>query len=259
MISRYLVCYVKLRNKEIMNNEIWILMITAASIGFVHTALGPDHYLPFIVMSKARNWSTFRTISITVLCGLGHVGSSIVIGTIGIIFGIGLSKLNVIESVRGNWAAWAFLIVGLGYLSWGIWKLKKKKLHKHVHAHGKLVHSHEHKHEHEAIETSNIPHSHNHARQNTNLTPWILFLVFVLGPCEPLIPILMYPAAQASILGLIAVTLVFAITTITTMLVIVLATNFGVRFFKVEKLEKYTHVIAGATVALSGLLILLGL
>lgn len=84
-------------------------------------------------------------------------------------------------------------------------------------------------------------------------------MVFVLGPCEPLIPILMYPAAQASITGLIAVTVVFALTTIITMVGVVLAVNYGVSFIKVEKLEKYTHVIAGATVALSGGLILMGL
>lgn len=88
-----------------MSNKIWILIVTAASIGFIHTLLGPDHYLPFIVMSKARNWSTFRTVSITILCGIGHVGSSVVIGAIGVILGIGLHKLEALESIRGNWAA----------------------------------------------------------------------------------------------------------------------------------------------------------
>jgi sulfite exporter TauE/SafE len=95
-------------------------------------------------MSKARNWTTFRTITtITVLCGLGHEASSVIVGAI------------------------------------------------------------------------------EHKEQKANLTPWILFLVFVLGPCEPLIPILMYPAAQSSITGLVAVTLVFALTTSITMVSVV--------------------------------------
>lgn len=140
-----------------MGNEIWILIVTAAMLGFVHTILGPDHYLPFIVMSKARSWTTFRTIMITVLCGLGHVASSVVIGAIGIIFGIGISKLEGIESVRGDWSAWAFLIFGVGYLLWAIWRLKSKKPHKHTHAHGSNVHSHEHNHEHAAGETLVVP------------------------------------------------------------------------------------------------------
>ena len=91
------------------------------------------------------------------------------------------------------------------------------------------------------------------------MTPWILFLIFVLGPCEPLIPILMYPAAEMSYLGLVAVTATFAVVTIATMLAVVFAVNYGVSFVKVSKLERYTHVIAGATIALSGVLILAGL
>jgi threonine/homoserine/homoserine lactone efflux protein len=69
----------------------------------------------------------------------------------------------------------------------------------------------------------------------------------------------MYPAAKASTSGLIIVTAVFTIVTIATMLAVVLAVNFGFKFFKTDKLEKYTHVIAGATIALSGVLILIGL
>ncbi|GAG00740.1 unnamed protein product, partial [marine sediment metagenome] len=44
-----------------MSNELIALYITAASIGFIHTVFGPDHYLPFVVMSKARKWSLGKT------------------------------------------------------------------------------------------------------------------------------------------------------------------------------------------------------
>jgi hypothetical protein len=40
-----------------MLGEIWILAGAAAGIGFIHTVIGPDHYLPFIVMAKARKWT----------------------------------------------------------------------------------------------------------------------------------------------------------------------------------------------------------
>lgn len=242
-----------------MTNEIWILIATAASIGFFHTLLGPDHYLPFIVMSKARKWSTVKTAVITSLCGLGHVLGSVVLGIIGIAFGLALNKLEIFESARGDWAAWAFLVFGIGYLVYAFWRLQRKKEHKHVHSHGGIVHVHDHDHQHEKSETTGVPHSHEHEQKTQNMTPWILFLIFVLGPCEPLIPILMYPAAEASTLGLVAVTSTFGIVTIGTMLAIVLTVNYGVSFVKVSKLEKYTHVIAGATIALSGVLILIGL
>ena len=85
-----------------MSNEVIILAGTAATIGFLHTVLGPDHYLPFIVLSKARQWSTLKTIVITFLCGFGHVLSSIFLGFIGIVLGIAVFKLEAIESFRGE-------------------------------------------------------------------------------------------------------------------------------------------------------------
>ncbi len=77
-----------------MNSEITILALTAASVGFVHTLFGPDHYLPFIVLAKSRKWSYRKTGIITLACGLGHVGSSIVLGLIGVAFGLGIHKLD---------------------------------------------------------------------------------------------------------------------------------------------------------------------
>lgn len=38
-----------------------VLALTAAPIGFFHTLLGPDHYLPFLVMAKARKWWIIKT------------------------------------------------------------------------------------------------------------------------------------------------------------------------------------------------------
>ena len=229
-----------------MEREISILMITAASIGFVHTILGPDHYIPFIVMAKARNWSLFKTSWITILCGLGHVGSSVVFGIIGIAAGIGISKIEGWESFRGGLAAWAFIIFGFIYFLWGMWRALKKKPHSHLHVH-KNGSTHRHDHNHTEA------HDHYHGREKvTKMTPWILFLIFVLGPCEPLIPILMYPAAQNSTGGLILVTIVFALITIVTMLIVVLIFSFGITKLPFGKLERYTHAIAGGIIFLSG-------
>ena len=133
------------KQKTIMTTEIAILIFSAITIGFFHTILGPDHYLPFIVMAKARNWSMAKTSWITVLCGIGHVGSSILLGTIGLAFGIGISKLAGLESIRGNLAGWAFVIFGLGYSIWAFWRMKKNKNHSHAHVHSDgSMHNHFH-------------------------------------------------------------------------------------------------------------------
>lgn len=224
-----------------MTNEILILAGTAATLGFVHTVLGPDHYLPFIVMAKARKWKLYKTIVITALCGLGHVGSSIVVGSLGIGLGIGINKLTGFESVRGSIAAWAFIVFGFLYMCWGIWRAIKNKPHKHIHIHDNEVHTHEHTHEED--------HDHIHKK---NITPWILFLIFVLGPCEPLIPMLMFPAAESNTWGVILVASVFSIVTISTMLTIVILLSQGVKILNIGKVERYTHAIAGGIIFLSG-------
>jgi nickel/cobalt transporter (NicO) family protein len=241
-----------------MPADIDILLVTAASIGFIHTLTGPDHYLPFIVMSKARKWTNIKTLWITFLCGIGHVGSSVVIGIIGIGLGLGVSRLNRFESFRGNIAAWAFIIFGFGYFLWGIWKVYRKKPHKHFHMHGEALQPvHMHEHHHSMIE--NHTHSHTSVKP-VNLTPWILFTVFVLGPCEPLIPLVMYPAAKTHLMAVALVTLVFAISTIGTMLVVVQLTLRGINFLPLKMFEKYMHAIAGAAICLSGLaIVFLGL
>ena len=226
-----------------------VLVITAISIGFFHTLFGPDHYLPFVMMSWARKWSTPKTAIITFLCGLGHVLSSVVLGLIGVSMGLAVNKLTVFESSRGSVAAWLLIGFGLAYLVWGLRRAYKNKPHTHGHIHLDAdVHTHEHSHTEE--------HAHIHpSKAAKSITPWALFVIFVFGPCEPLIPILMYPAAQKNMFGLILVTAVFSTVTISTMLGIVLLARAGVSFVRFNALQRYTHAIAGATICLCGLAI----
>jgi len=237
-----------------MTNEFIILLATTASLALVHTLTGPDHYLPFIVISKAKKWKMNKTLAFTALCGAGHVGSSVILGFIGIAFGIAVGKLELFEGVRGSIASWLFTSFGLVYLIWGMRRAYKNKIHKHVHYHGDdIVHEHEHTHHHE--------HSHIHEKTDKiNLTPWILFTIFVFGPCEPLIPIVMYPAAKQHYSELIIVTLIFSAITIATMMALVAAASVGIKILPMKKIERYSHALAGGTIFVCGLgMLFLGL
>lgn len=232
-----------------MSDELLILVTAAASIGFFHTLLGPDHYLPFIVMSRSGKWSLRKTALVTVLCGIGHVLSSVLLGVFGVALGIAVSKLEAVESFRGGIAAWALIAFGLVYFVWGMRRALRHKSHKHLHIHeGDINHVHTHAH--------TRKHMHVHEEKDAkSITPWVLFTIFVLGPCEPLIPMLMYPAAKNSLTGLLLVTGVFGVITILTMLGIVLVSTFGVNIVPTARLERYTHAIAGATIFLCGMAI----
>lgn len=214
----------KVQTPPSMNEAIPILAGTAALIGFGHTLCGPDHYLPFIMLGKARNWSLPKTLWITFLCGLGHVLGSIAFGLIGVALGIALGKVELFEAWRGNMAAQALIIFGFTYCVWGLHRAFKNHPHKHPH-------------------------------QNKTVTPWVLFTIFVLGPCEPLIPLIMYPAAEHSVIGMLLVAGIFAVTTIGTMMSVVLVSAWGIRFVKLGSMERFSHALAGATVCFSGLAI----
>jgi nickel/cobalt transporter (NicO) family protein len=237
-----------------MSTEQNALLITAASIGFFHTLFGPDHYLPFVMMSWAKNWSAAKTAVITFLCGLGHIASSIVLGFIGIAVGIAVNRLVNVESFRGNIAAWLLVAFGLVYMVWGIRRAIRNKPHSHSHLHTEhLAHNHPHSHSDE--------HLHIHDYQNKmSITPWILFTIFIFGPCEPLIPLLMYPAAKNSVGNLLMVVCVFGTVTISTMLGTVLISRAGINLIPLTKVQHYSHAIAGASIFLCGLaIVFLGL
>ena len=223
------------------------LLASAVSIALIHTLVGPDHYLPFIMMGQAQGWSRARTLWVTFFCGLGHVLSSVALGSLGVAFGTALHKLEFIESVRGDIAAWALIAFGLVYAAWGLRRSFRSRVHAHAHVHEDgIMHEHGHTHVHDES------HGHTHDTRGV-MTTWALFTVFVLGPCEPLIPLLMYPAASESLLGMALVAGVFSVVTIGTMMTMVWAISSGIARIPTRSLHRYMHALAGAVIAVTGL------
>jgi ABC-type nickel/cobalt efflux system permease component RcnA len=235
-----------------MTQDLIILLGAAATIGIVHTVLGPDHYLPFIALSRARRWSLGKTAAVTALCGLGHVAGSVALGLVGIAAGLTLKRLDFIESARGEVAAWLLIAFGLVYGAWGVARAVRNKPHTHVHFHADGT-SHDHRH------THSCGHAHIHEKTAGNATAWTLFLVFVLGPCEPLIPLLMFPAAAHGHTAVAVVAAVFGAVTIVTMTTVVMLSVLGLRSLPSTPSRRYGHAVAGAVILLCGLAIQLGL
>lgn len=217
-----------------MEQQLLILLTTAIGLGFLHTVLGPDHYVPFIAIARARQWTTKKTAWITGICGLAHVGSSVVIGLFGIGLSIKLAQLESFEALRGSVAGWLIIAFGLAYLVWGI---------------RKAVTYHQRKRVMDSLEKGSGESSKKSYKQ---LIQWMLFVVFIFGPCEPLIPVLMAPAAEVSTAGMILVAAVFAVVTIVTMLLLVLVPQFGLQKLRFPALKRYGHALAGALILFCG-------
>ncbi len=233
-----------------MTPEIVILCATAASIAFVHTLAGPDHYLPFVALARSRQWSLGRAVGTTLWCGVGHILGSVLLGLIGLYASIQLGALQWIESVRGDLAAWLLVSCGLVYTAWGLRRAHRNRPHTHWHTHGSLRHQHPHNHrgEHTHVHTPAEP-----ADRRRSVIAWAIFIIFIVGPCEPLIPLLMFPAASESLLGLVAVTTVFALVTLATMTAAVVLSLRGLRSVRLPGVDRFSDAIAGCTMILCGL------
>lgn len=240
-------------------SELAALCATAVAIGAGHTILGPDHYVPFAAMARAGRWSAARTAAVTAACGLGHVAGSVVIGLVGIAAGTALTRIEGLEGLRGDVAAWLLVGTGLAYSAWGFVRAARRRVdgHAHLHAHADgTVHMHSHSHDGEHL------HLHKAAAGNAAASvwaPWAMFLVFLFGPCEPLVPLLMYPAATVSPLAVALVAAAFAAATVATMVAAVLALRAGCHAMRAPRLERYGHALAGLAVAACGLLVVAGL
>ncbi|MFH0860734.1 MAG: hypothetical protein V1921_05995 [Candidatus Altiarchaeota archaeon] len=198
-----------------------VLLLSTATIAFLH-ALAPDHWMPFAMIAKAQRWSNRKLSIVTFLCGLGHVGSSILIGAVGLMLGFSLTQVHGTESSRGEVALLLLIGFGAAYALWG------------------LKHAREHHH----MEVDN----------RKTVTFWALFTIFVFGPCEPLIP-LMFLAVQFGWYGILSVGMVFSAITISMMEVQSVLAYSGAKLFWPHSIERYSHAMAGAVIAFTGVFV----
>lgn len=225
-------------------SEMMVLLVSAATLGIIHTLLGPDHYLPFIVLSKARNWTRERTMWITFISGVGHVMGSVILGMIGIGLGISLSKLEAFEASRGSLVGWMLIAFGVLYTAYGIYQYMKRGAHMHLPAFLRP----------KSIRYADLHLDVKEIEEDSagKLTPWILFLIFVFGPCEVLIPMLIYPAANHSGMGVFLVATVFGIATISTMMLVVFLGYKGLSLVRFKGREYQLHLFAGLIILAAG-------
>jgi sulfite exporter TauE/SafE len=253
------------------------LTIAAFWIGLTHTLLGPDHYVPFVALARSRGWSLRTTLLVTLLCGVGHVGSSVLLGLFGLAGGILLQSLMAAEATRGDWAAWLLIGFGLAYTTWGLSRALRGLPHTHLHGHADGTwHVHEHSHEAEHL------HVHDQATavvtggqspanacnpgqprasisaSRGEATPWVLFVVFLFGPCEPLIPLLIYPAAEHSYWSAALVAVVFSLVTLVTMALAVVVLLQGTSVLSLRRLDRFSHALAGVAILACGVTVKLG-
>lgn len=222
----------------------WSLVLGAAGVGVIHTVLGADHYVPFLMMARARGWSASRTLAVAAACGAGHVASSLLLGGVGLALGAGAARLGAAEAARADLAAWALAAFGVAYAAWGTRIAIRRGRGLHPHAHGGRVHVHA---------GGGSAHRHEAAPEGFGAAFWALFTILVLGPCEPLVPIFILPAGRGRWDLALTAAAVFAVFTIGCMAALALAGHAGLRRLPLGPLERWSHALAGCVVAASGI------
>ncbi|MEW5798347.1 MAG: hypothetical protein AB1728_05020 [Bacteroidota bacterium] len=198
-----------------------ILLLSSLTVGALHS-LAPDHWIPFVALARAQQWSRWKTTYSVFLAGLGHVSSSVVIGLIGIVVGMATEHVSGWETIRGDVASLLLIGFGVAYMIYGLKQLGKG-------------------------------HTHTHGKERT-VSYWTLFLLIVFGPCEPLIPLLFVSSAYGW-LNAVAVVTVFGIATLVMMQIQVHAAVWGVSLFKSHVFEHASDAIAGAVIVFTGVAI----
>jgi len=115
-----------------------ITLITGSiALSLLH-ALIPNHWLPVLAIGKRENWSISKTTNVTLIAGLSHALSTVLIGVI--IGVVGLKLADTVEYFTRFVAPSVLVALGLYYI---VQHHRHKHFHLHIHQdavpHGKVI------------------------------------------------------------------------------------------------------------------------
>ena len=203
----------------------WQLFLGSILLGLIHP-LFPNHWIPLIAISKTEKWSNKETVVATLITGFSHTLSTIIIGIIVGFVGIKLTEsYSYITKVA---APLVLLLIGFIYLLLDI-----RKSHHHHH-----------------FEIN------NHTLKNRKSKIAIIITLCIgmfLSPCIE-IEAYYFQAATKGWWGILIVSLVYLIMTLTIMICLVYLGLKGVNKFNSHFLEHHEKLITGIVLILLGLL-----
>ena len=226
--------------------------ITGFSVAFFHAAI-PTHWLPFVLVSRARGWSRLKTLGVTLLAGLGHVAVTSLLG-LGIAW-FGFQLDEKIGAAFPRVIGGGLVAIGL-YFFWRQWRGGGIRHHAVPGGH------------HHADEHCGKEKAHSHWDAELEQSPLVserksdwtaiggLFLMLTLSPCEGFLPVYL-SGVQLGWHGFFVLSAILAAGALLGMLLFTWLTLVGLEKFEVKNLERYGSALLGAIFCALGVLIVL--
>lgn len=92
-------------------------------------ALIPNHWLPVLAISRKKNWSLAQTTSVTLISGLSHALSTVIIGV-----AIGLLGVQLADRISG----FTHIVAPIILIGLGLFYIYQHHRHKHFHLHAEV-------------------------------------------------------------------------------------------------------------------------
>ena len=221
-----------------------LLFLSSCSTAIIH-ALIPDHWLPFVLMSRVERWSERRVAALTGLAGLLHVLVTMLAGGLTILVGSATVERLAARTGQSLEFLGGLLLVIFG-LSYGFWRHRREA---RVHARDDRP----------TVDPSGHVHAHGHLLErwfHGALTAGALVLVIGISPCALLVPILFAASVEGSG-ALLASAVGFGLCTVGTMVGVTVFAVRGMRRIDLPFFARYGDLISGALVSAIGLLMML--
>jgi len=225
-----------------------LLLLTAASTAALHTLI-PDHWLPFVLVGRARGWSSRRTAAVSGLSAIVHTLLSAGLGIAAL--AIGQTAARAVGAGLARASGVLLVLFGAAY---AVWAWRKGG---HFHPGGALLHRPDEASRCDGREgVVSEEHLHYHAddawiRADATKGAAALALIVGLNPCVLVLPIMVATAEQGTA-AVVLVTLAYSLTTIALMVGLSVAGVAGARRLPVPAVARHMETASGVLIALVG-------
>jgi hypothetical protein len=223
---------------------------TGFTVAFFHAAI-PTHWLPFVLVARARGWGRAKALSVLALAGLGHVGLMTLLG-----LAIAWCGFQLDEKIGGvlPWVAGALLLAFSAYYFWRQW------------SGAGICHHHPPGGRHRADARCADEHEHSHWQEELDESPLVapaagdwtaisgLFVMLTLSPCEGFLPVYL-SGVRFGWGGFFLLSAILAIATFTAMAVFTWFALVGFERFRLKLFERYEAGLLGTLFAILGVLV----